>query len=267
MVPVTFRIEVSHRTQEPPSKFLPTALGIQRGASWRIRTGLQRSRPGLAGCARPAGGALLDLDWADIAFGLVGGESDGQAGGESQDHVLVVAEPAGQPQPVAGDLGAPVLVVADAFGDRAGWASNTCRLATLVTRASARSVSQHRHAAGQQSTQSSGLGDCRSVADCAPGCFPGRRRSDRSRGFFVYGLSEEGGFDEVEESLPRPRSSSATRPDSTAICAWAAASCASFASTTSRSLALASRSAATSARNSSGAASSGGRLGTSYHDR
>ena len=41
--------------------------------------------------------------------------------------------------------------------------------------------------------------------DSAPGCFPGLRpdapRSDRSRGFFLYGLSDEGGFDDVEESL------------------------------------------------------------------
>jgi hypothetical protein len=65
----------------------------------------------------PPGGALLDFDGADVALGLVAGEPDGQVGGEPQDHVLVVAEPAGQPQTVAGYLGAPVLVVGDAFGD------------------------------------------------------------------------------------------------------------------------------------------------------
>jgi len=52
---------------------------------------------------------------------------------------------------------------------------------------------------------SSGLPDCFSVEDCAPGCLPGLRpdlpRSDLSFGFFVYGLSEEGGLDDVEDSL------------------------------------------------------------------
>jgi hypothetical protein len=49
----------------------------------------------------------------------------------------------------------------------------------------------------------------------SPGCFPGRRfprsRSDRSLGFFACGLSEDGGLDEFDESLPSRRSSSATR--------------------------------------------------------
>jgi hypothetical protein len=40
----------------------------------------------------------------------------------------------------------------------------------------------------------------------SPGCFPGRRfprsRNDRSLAFFRYGLSEEGGRDDVAESLP-----------------------------------------------------------------
>jgi hypothetical protein len=62
---------------------------------------------------------------------------------------------------------------------------------------------------------SSGLVTWRSVDDCAPGCFPRLRplrpRSDRSLGFFLYGLSDDGGLDDVEESLPRRRSSSATR--------------------------------------------------------
>src|SRR5487761_1373821 len=71
------------------------------------------------GAPGPAGGALLDLDRADVALGLVGGEADGQVGGEAQDHVLVVAEPAGQPRPVQGDLGAFPLVVGDALGDGA----------------------------------------------------------------------------------------------------------------------------------------------------
>jgi hypothetical protein len=35
LVPFTFRIQVSHQTQEPPFEFLPAALGIQQGASRR----------------------------------------------------------------------------------------------------------------------------------------------------------------------------------------------------------------------------------------
>jgi hypothetical protein len=36
-VPFPFQIQVSHQTQERSSKFLPTASGIQQGASWRTR--------------------------------------------------------------------------------------------------------------------------------------------------------------------------------------------------------------------------------------
>jgi hypothetical protein len=46
------------------------------------------------------------------------------------------------------------------------------------------------------------------------GCFPGRRfprsRSDRSRGSFWYGLSDDGALEEFRESLPACRSSSST---------------------------------------------------------
>lgn len=161
-------------------------------------------------------------------------------------------------------------LVLDHFRRRRGRRLEHLPLPYAVTGASARSAQQQAHAAGQHSTRSSGSGDRRSVDDCAPGCLPGlradRRRSDRSFGFFLYGLSDEGGRDDVEESLPRRRSRSAARPVSTPICACAAASCASFASIASRSRALASRSAATSARNSCGAASSG-TSGTSHHDQ
>jgi hypothetical protein len=58
------------------------------------------------GAPGSAGGALLDLDGADAALGLVGGEADRQVGGEAEDHVLVVAEPVGEPRPVQRDLGA-----------------------------------------------------------------------------------------------------------------------------------------------------------------
>ena len=75
----------------------------------------------------------------------------------------------------------------------------------------------------------------------SPGCFPGRRfprsRSDRFAPFFLSGLSEEGGREDVEESLPAWRSSSPTRsakrstcPVSPAISWYASASrCASTA--------------------------------------
>ena len=43
------------------------------------------------------------------------------------------------------------------------------------------------------------------MEDCAPGCLPGLRpdlpRSDLSFGFFLYGLSEEGGLDDVRGIL------------------------------------------------------------------
>src|SRR5207237_6642780 len=48
-----------------------------------------------------------------------GSESDGQVDSEAEDHILVVAEPAGQPQPVFAGLGALVLVIGDALGDGA----------------------------------------------------------------------------------------------------------------------------------------------------
>jgi len=35
LVPFPFRVQVSHRTQEPPSEFLPAMPGMQQGASWR----------------------------------------------------------------------------------------------------------------------------------------------------------------------------------------------------------------------------------------
>jgi hypothetical protein len=43
------------------------------------------------------------------------------------------------------------------------------------------------------------------VVPGSPGCLPGRRfprsRSDRSAPFFLYGLSDDGGRDDVDESL------------------------------------------------------------------
>jgi hypothetical protein len=62
----------------------------------------------------------------------------------------------------------------------------------------------------------------RIVVPGSPGCLPGRRfprsRSDRSR-LFLYGLSDEGGRDDVDESRRPRRSSSSTRADKRSTCA------------------------------------------------
>src|ERR1035441_5772615 len=101
-------------------------------------------------------------------------------------------------------------------GGGGGDASNTCRFCTPVTSAPARSAPQQPHATGPHSAISPGSADCFKVEDGAPGCLPGARpdrpRKDRSLLFFLYGLSEDGGFDDVEESLPRRRSSSRPAP-------------------------------------------------------
>ena len=100
-------------------------------------------------------------------------------------------------------------------GGGGGEISNTCRFCAVPSTGSpVRSCPQQPHAAGAHTTVSPGSGDCFSVEDCAPGCLPGLRpdlpRSDRSRGFFLYGLSDDGGLDDVEESLSRRRRSSST---------------------------------------------------------
>ena len=91
----------------------PFAGGGQVGLDDREVGQAQEGAPG------PAGGPLLHLDRADVAFGLVGGESHGQVGGKPQDHVLVVAEPAGQGEGVLGDLAGLAGVIGDALGDGA----------------------------------------------------------------------------------------------------------------------------------------------------
>jgi hypothetical protein len=57
----------------------------------------------------------------------------------------------------------------------------------------------------------------------SPGCLPGRRfprsRKDRSAPFFLYGLSDDGGRDDVDESFPALRSSCPTRSASRSFCA------------------------------------------------
>lgn len=112
------------------------------------------------------------------------------------------------------------------------------------------------HAAGPQNTVSPGSGDCLSVEDSALGCLPGLRpdrpRSDRSFGFFLYGLSDDGGFDDVEEPFPSRCRSSPTCAASAATWVTWAASCAAASSSRSRaacrSRAFASSSSATRAR-------------------
>ena len=141
-------------------------------------------------------------------------------------------------------------------GGGGGAASNTCRFCIHRASTSARPCPQQPHAAGPHSTVSSGSADCFKVADCAPGCLPGLRpdlpRSDRSRGFFLYGLSEDGGLDDVEESLASRRSSSWIRAASASICASRTASCAAASSSRSaaacRSRALSASRSATRAR-------------------
>ena len=58
---------------------------------------------------------------------------------------------------------------------------------------------------GGQAMTSSGSSTRFIVDPGSPGCLPGRRfprsRSDRSLLFFLYGLSEDGGRDDVEEFL------------------------------------------------------------------
>ena len=84
-------------------------------------------------------------------------------------------------------------------------------------------------AAGRaNSSRSSGLSMSFIVVPGSPGCLPGRRfprsRSDRSRGLFLYGLSDDGGRDEFDESRPARRSRSSTRARSCPISWYASAS-------------------------------------------
>src|SRR5258706_16165584 len=68
LVPFTFRIQVSHQTQEPPSEFLPAALGIQQGASRRIASAAER--------ARRAPTSTLTAAWRELMTSP-GGSADG----------------------------------------------------------------------------------------------------------------------------------------------------------------------------------------------
>ena len=84
------------------------------------------------------------------------------------------------------------------------------------TSSPARAVPHPAHSAGGYQNRYFGLSTSFIVVPGSPGCFPGRRfpfsRSDRSRdGFFPYGLSDDGGLDDVEESFPARRSRASTR--------------------------------------------------------
>jgi hypothetical protein len=79
----------------------------------------------------------------------------------------------------------------------------------------ARPVPHPRHTAGGHQILSSGSSVSFIVVPGTPGCLPGRRlprsRSDRSRLFNLYGLSDDGGRDDTDESRRTRRSRSSTR--------------------------------------------------------
>ena len=100
------------------------------------------------------------------------------------------------------------------LGAGAGRTSVTWWRRCAKTFSPARPVPQPRHSAGGNSSRSSGSSTSRIVVPGSPGCLPGgrfpRSRADRSRPFFLYGLSDDGGFDDVEESRPTCRRRSST---------------------------------------------------------
>ena len=62
LVPFTFRIQVSHQTQEPPSEFLPAAPGIQQGASRRSAFAADRPLRNVTNSVRLAARLCRDED-------------------------------------------------------------------------------------------------------------------------------------------------------------------------------------------------------------
>lgn len=75
------------------------------------------------GAPAAAGGALLDLGRADVAFTLVVREGHGKIDHEPQDHVFVVAEPAREGERVCGQRPGAGGVVADPGGGGAAVAA------------------------------------------------------------------------------------------------------------------------------------------------
>jgi hypothetical protein len=153
-------------------------------------------------------------------------------------------------------------------GGGGGTISNSCSLCTptahrarqaLPAPAALRRGAYHR-LIGIADLAQRGRLRARPLARLVPGPAPQRPVP----GLLLCGLSDDGGLEDVEESLPRRLSSSATRSlsavnraSAASKAAWATASCASLASITSRSRALAPRSSATCARSSSSTACGG----------
>lgn len=96
-----------------------------------------------------------------------------------------------------------------------GGVPNTWCRRSSKTGALARSAPHLRHAEGSPRMVSSGSSISRSVVPGAPSCLPGLRpervREDRFGAGLANGRSDDGGLEEFEESLPRRRSSYATR--------------------------------------------------------
>src|ERR1019366_2002290 len=53
LVPFTFRLQVSHQTQEPPFEFLPAMPGMRQGASWRTTCSRSATGPATSTAALP----------------------------------------------------------------------------------------------------------------------------------------------------------------------------------------------------------------------
>lgn len=102
---------------------------------------------------------------------------------------------------------------------RAGGRSNTCRASTETTGARRSDRAQPSQRPGRWTCTSSGASTCRNVKPAPPGCLPGARpvRSRLDFGGALAGPSDEGGFDDVRESLPSNASSSATRRINTSL--------------------------------------------------
>ena len=139
-----------------------------------------------------------------------------------------------------------------------------------------RSAPHPRHSAGGYQNRCAGSSTRRIVVPGSPGCFPGARfpfsRSDRSRGFFLYGLSDDGGFDDVEESFPARRSRASTRAASRPFSATASSTRAAISRTWAVSCAItryasASRSASTPCGRTASSSADGrpGSSGTARH--